>query len=106
MGFVNLIDLPEKELVPGYHARFVHTENMTMAYWTIEAGAALPQHAHPHEQVTNLIEGEFELTVNGEARILTPGMVVVIPGVVPHVGRAIMACRIIDVFYPIREEYR
>ncbi|MBN2346930.1 MAG: cupin domain-containing protein [Candidatus Aminicenantes bacterium] len=79
---------------------------MTLAYWRIEAGAALPDHAHPHEQVTQVIEGEFELTMDGEARTLKPGHVAVIPGNAPHCGKALTACKITDAFYPVREDYR
>jgi len=106
MSFIDLNDLNEKELVPGYHVRFVHSENMTFAYWAIDAGAALPDHSHPHEQVANVIEGEFQLVVDGESRIMTPGKVAVIPGDVPHSGKAITPCKIIDVFYPVREDYK
>ena len=106
MNPIQLNDLPEREIVPGYHARFVHSEHMTIAYWRIEAGATLQQHAHPHEQVLNLLEGEFEATVAGQIFHLTPGSVAVIPGSVPHSGKALTACRIMDVFYPVREEYR
>jgi quercetin dioxygenase-like cupin family protein len=106
MTLINLKDLEEKEVVPGYRARFVHTEAMTLAYWTIRAGAPLPEHTHPHEQVTTLLEGEFEFTLSGETHRLKPGKVVVIPSSVSHSGRAISDCRILDVFYPVREEYR
>ena len=106
MAFIDLADLEEKELVSGYRVRFVHCENMTFAYWTINAGAALPDHSHPHEQVANVIEGEFELKVGDETRRMTPGKVAVIPGDVPHSGKAITNCKIIDVFYPVREDYK
>jgi quercetin dioxygenase-like cupin family protein len=106
MSFINLEGIEERELVPGYKARFVHSEQMTFAYWTIEAGASLPEHSHHHEQVATLLEGEFELTVGGEARVLHPGMVALIPSNIPHSGVAITNCRILDVFYPIREDYR
>jgi quercetin dioxygenase-like cupin family protein len=46
------------------------------------------------------------MTVDGQTQILTPGMVAAIPGNVPHSGRALTNCRIIDVFYPIREDYQ
>lgn len=104
--FLNLESLVEHEPIPGYRGRFVHSEGMTIAYWEIEAGAPLPTHSHVHEQVANVISGEFELTVDGETRVLGPGSVAVIPGNVVHSGRAITACRLMDVFCPVREDYQ
>ncbi len=106
MAFMSLSDKAEREIVPGYHGRFVHSEHMTLIYWRVEPGAALPEHAHPHEQVANMLEGEFEISVAGETKMLKPGDVVVIPSNVRHSGRAVSACRLLDVFYPVREEYR
>ncbi|MBU4074102.1 MAG: cupin domain-containing protein [Proteobacteria bacterium] len=106
MPFVRLSDIPEREMVPGFRARFVHTERMTCSYWTIEAGATLPEHAHPHEQVTTVIRGKFEMAVDGETRAIEPGEVVVIPSGARHRGRALTDCYIVDVFHPVREDYR
>jgi quercetin dioxygenase-like cupin family protein len=106
MTFLNLADITAREIVAGYHGKFVHTEGVTVAYWDIDAGAALAEHAHPHEQITSVIAGQFELTVAGETRVLDAGMVAVIPGNVKHGGRAITACRLIDVFRPAREDYK
>lgn len=106
MYFLNLDEITEREIVPGYRAKFIHADGMTIAYWEVEAGAALPEHSHPHEQIANVLEGEFELTVAGESRILVPGQVAVIPGDVPHSGRAVSACRLLDAFQPAREDYR
>jgi quercetin dioxygenase-like cupin family protein len=106
MPFVNLENIAGREIVPGFTARFVHSEHMTFSYWQVKAGAVLPEHSHPHEQVANLITGSFEMTVAGETSILAPGMVAVIPPEAKHRGRALTDCFIIDVFYPIREDYR
>ena len=106
MPFINLPDLAPKELAPGYTARLVHSDHLTISHVSIAAGAPLPQHAHPHEQVANLIEGEFETTIAGETRVLTAGMVAVIPPNVPHSGKALTKCYILDVFYPVREDLR
>ncbi len=106
MAFENLENIEERELVPGFRVKFVHGDTMTFAYWNIDAGARLPEHSHPHEQVANPIEGEFELTVGGESKVIRAGDVVVIPGNVPHSGRAVTDCRILDVFHPVREDYR
>ncbi len=75
MGFLNLKEMEEREIIPGYRAVFVHSENMSLAYWDIDSGAVMPEHSHPHEQIANVLEGRFELTVDSETRVLEPGMV-------------------------------
>jgi len=106
MGFINIENIVAREIVPGFTARFVHSENMTFSYWQVKEGAVLPEHSHPHEQVANLIAGKFEMTVAGETRTIEPGRVAVIPSEAKHSGRALTDCYILDVFYPIREDYR
>ncbi len=99
-------EMEKTELVPGAEAGFVHTENVTLAYWSFAPGVSIPEHAHPHEQVVNVIDGIFELTVGGETERLEAGAVVVIPPDVSHSGTSVTACRLIDVFHPVREDYR
>ncbi len=52
-----------------------------------------------------MIEVTFVLTVNGEAKLLETGAMTIIPSNVPHNGKAITNCRILDIFYPKRDEY-
>ena len=104
--FRELRHIPQREILPKCHVRFVHSDNMTLSYWNLEEGAILPAHSHPHEQVCNMIEGRMELTVGDETRLMTPGSVAVIPSNTPHCVKALTPCYVIDVFYPIREDYR
>jgi len=106
MPFIDLDQIKAKEIVPGYRAVFVHSDSMTLAYWTVEAGADLPEHSHPQEQVANVLEGTFELTIAGETSRLGPGTVAVIPSNAVHAGTAITDCHILDVFHTVREEYK
>jgi quercetin dioxygenase-like cupin family protein len=101
-----LPEIPEKEVFPGFHGRFVHSGAMTFAWWRIDEGAEVPEHAHPHEQVVNVLEGELALTVAGHEHVLHAGDVMEIPGGVKHSARALGASRVLDVFSPVREDYR
>lgn len=105
MAFIDLHQMEIREMAPGFHGRFIHTEHMTIVYWDILAGSSLPAHNHRHEQVTTVIEGIFDLTVAGDTQHLEAGKIAVIPPEIPHSGWAITACRIIDVFSPPREDY-
>lgn len=105
MSVYDLNNQPIRELIPGFHGQFVHTDNVTVAYWNIEAGAVLPEHSHIHEQVTSVLHGEFELTVAGETHRLLPDSVAVVPSNTVHSGRAVTSCRLVDVFHPARPEY-
>ncbi len=102
----HLNDVKGKMIVPGLYGRFVHGDTMTLSFVDIEAGAQLAVHSHPHEQITFILEGELEMTINGEKLVLTPGMVHVIPGNTPHGAYARTAVKVLDAFSPVREDYR
>ena len=98
-------NIEEKTIIPGFRARFIHSANMTFALWDIDAGASLPEHANPHEQVSHLLEGELILTIAGKSNVIKTGSVAVVPSNARHSGKAVTACRILEVFYPLREDY-
>lgn len=100
-----LDDIREKQVLPGLHAKFIHSENMSFVYWRIEKGADLPNHSHPHEQVVNMLEGELDLRVDNKTIRLRAGDIYVIPPHMTHGGMAATECKLLDVFYPLREDY-
>jgi quercetin dioxygenase-like cupin family protein len=106
MSFIELASLPIKEVIKGYKARSIHTGTLSFIYWSVTEGAEMPVHFHIHEQTAHVLKGKFELTVNGEKRVLEPGIIAVIPPNVPHGGKAITACELLDVFNPEREDYK
>ena len=95
-----------KELVPGITGHYAHGERLTFGYIEIKKGSDLPVHQHPHEQIVSMIAGELELVVDGVSHRLTPGQVFVIPPEARHSGRAMTACRVLDAFAPVREDYK
>ena len=94
------------ELLPGAQVRFVHSENMTFAEWKFNPNTQLPEHSHKHEQITKVISGTFELVSDDEINLLQSGDSAIIPPKAIHSGRSITSCIIVDVFYPVREDYK
>jgi len=103
---MNLSNIPSQEIMPGYHGKLIHTETMSLVFWNVEKDAVVPEHHHIHEEIMHVIEGEFEFTLNGETKIYYPGDIVAIASNLPHSGRAITPCKLMDVFSPARDEYR
>lgn len=106
MPFINETSLKSVDILPGFSARFIHTENLTIAYVQIKSGAVLPEHSHIQEQITQVISGKLELTIDGATQIVEPGCIAVIPPNCKHSAKALEACRAIDVFHPVREDYK
>lgn len=104
--FQQFADIPVKELFPGFHFQLIHTATNTYSFVTVDAGSTLPIHNHIHEQSSFVLEGKFEMTVGGETSIMEPGSFTLIPSNVPHGGTAITDCKLLDIFSPVREDYK
>ncbi len=101
-----LADIQSREIIPGYHGKLIHAQNLSLAFWEVEAGAEVPMHAHINEQVMQVLEGQFQFTVGDVDRVYGPGELVVIPPDTAHGGKALTPCKLMDVFSPVREEYK
>jgi quercetin dioxygenase-like cupin family protein len=103
---IDISTIESREIVKGYQARFIHTEHTTLAFWEVEKGAVLPMHSHVHEQIMQVLEGTFELTIDNESNIYKQGLMVVIPSNAVHGGTALTDCKLFDIFSPVREDYK
>lgn len=100
----NWESLPEKEVVTGMFAKIVHTDNMSIIRWRILKDAKLPEHSHPHEQVTLVLKGELLLTVDGKEYLLKTGDFLPIKSNLKHSGLAKSEVDVIDLFNPVRTD--
>lgn len=104
--FRSFDDIQPKEILAGFWAQPIHTPGNTINFIQVKAGSSFPVHQHFHHQCAFVLEGEFEMTIDGETKVLKPGLFVVIPSNMPHSGRALTDCRLVDIFNPVREDYR
>ena len=96
-----------KSLLEGVRARTFWGEKMLMAVVDIEANSIIPTHNHPHEQVGIVLSGELDFDIDGEHRLLHQGDIYVIPSGVNHkVIASAQPAQVLDIFSPVREEYK
>jgi quercetin dioxygenase-like cupin family protein len=105
MKVYRLKEVQERELVPGGKVKFVHSDAMTLAFWTFKAGSHLPEHAHPHEQILTVMEGSVEFTIDGETESIEAPASIIIPPNAVHSGTCRTDCLLIDAFNPKREDF-
>jgi quercetin dioxygenase-like cupin family protein len=108
MPFFDLSDRPRKNLFPGVSITTAWGENVMLSFVQFDyADALVPEHSHPQEQAGMGLEGEFELIIDGEAQIIRAGDAYCIPGNTPHSARSVNGpARALDIFSPVREEYK
>ena len=101
-----ITSLPPKTLVNGITGHYVHGDKSTLGLVILEEGSAVPPHHHPQEQITYILEGRLQMVIDGADCLLEPGAFYVIPSNVVHCAVALTHCRLIDVFSPVREDYK
>jgi quercetin dioxygenase-like cupin family protein len=97
--------IPEEEVYPGISRQVLHGERQTMVHYVYSPGSVFPIHSHPEEQVTVVISGEIEFTIDGEPALLRGGQAAVIPANMPHGAKVIgnVAVETFNALSPRRE---
>src|SRR5215510_6498623 len=94
-------------IFPGVRIRTCAGEQMMLSVVDLEPHAIVEEHAHPHEQVGMVLAGRATFFIGDEQKTLQAGDLYCIPGNVRH--KVIVLdhpTRALDIFYPVREEYR
>jgi quercetin dioxygenase-like cupin family protein len=80
---------------------------MMLSLVDLEPNSVVEEHSHPHEQVGMVLEGRAIFFIGGEQKTLQPGDFYRIPGNVRHRVVALdQPVKALDIFTPVREEYR
>jgi quercetin dioxygenase-like cupin family protein len=105
MPFVDISSLRVIERLPGWRGRYFHSANMTFAHYDFVRGATIHEHFHAEEEVYQVIEGELELTIDGVAEVVRPGLAGIVPANVRHSVKALTDGRAIIVDSPVRRGF-
>ena len=106
MPFFKVDDLPVTEMLAGVFRRAVYLEKVMLTFFEFEPGQEIPEHSHPHEQISYVLEGEMNFTLDGETRTLRAGEGATIPSNTPHSATFSGPARVVDAWHPVREDYK
>ena len=107
MGFFRLQDQKGVEMLPGVIRRAAWLDNVMITFFSFEPNTAVPEHDHPHEQISYVIEGALEFTMGEETQLLQAGEGVCIPPNVRHGARVLdEPAMVLDAWHPVREDYK
>jgi quercetin dioxygenase-like cupin family protein len=105
--FVRFESMRSFELAAGVSGRPLFGEGAMINLIEFEPGAVVPVHSHPHEQLGIVLRGVQILEIGGEDHPLGPMEGYVLPGGLEHGARCgPEGATVIDVFQPVREDYR
>lgn len=94
-------------IFPGVHIAACTGEKLMLSLVDMEPHAVVEEHEHPHEQAGMILSGKAIFIVGGEQKTLQAGDMYRIPG---HVRHKVIALdepvQALDIFHPVREEYR
>jgi quercetin dioxygenase-like cupin family protein len=98
-----LLESAGAQVAPGILSRPVAGEQAMLTYVVWERDGVAPAHSHAEEQLVLLLEGEVEMTIADESRVMAVGDVAVIPPFATHGGRGIAQRSIVvEAFAPPR----
>jgi quercetin dioxygenase-like cupin family protein len=103
---VALRDAAPLELAPGVTMRPLFGDGAMLNLLEFEPGARVDTHQHPHEQLGYVLEGTLVLAIAGVDHLLSPGDGYQIPRDTPHSAWSEGRCLVLDVFQPVRDDYR
>jgi quercetin dioxygenase-like cupin family protein len=98
--------IPVGHPAEGIERQMVVGENIMICRFRFEPFLITPEHTHPHEQMTLIIQGKVKFFIDGEPRIVSPGDVLHFPPHNRH-GATMLDEEVIliDIFSPIREDF-
>ncbi|MEI9959075.1 MAG: cupin domain-containing protein [Ferruginibacter sp.] len=106
MDAVKIDDIQTREIVTGFTGKYYHADSLSIGWLDAKAGHTVPLHSHIHEQVSFVQEGKMIFVIEDKEFLLEAGMAITVAPNLKHGATAVTDCKLIDVFSPVREEYK
>ena len=83
-----------------------HNPQLMLVRHFFEKGWVGARHSHPHEQLVYVVHGKIHVDVDGRTFDVGAGESFVVNGDVEHQAWALEESEVLDVFTPMRDEYK
>ena len=94
------------EVGPGIHRVMLgYDDHLMLAKVWFDKDAVGEVHAHPHSQVSYVVEGQFEVYVDGKKQVLGPGGCFFVPSGADHGAVCLEDGILLDMFSPARRDF-
>jgi len=105
--FPTTTELSRHTIFPGVNITTCAADKMMMSCVDLAPGSVVAEHSHPHEQVGMVLAGKAIFYIGEETKTLQAGDMYRIPGNVRHKVVVLdQPAKALDIFCPIREDYR
>ena len=106
MSFIKNSDIPIETVAPGMQRQIMgYDKNVMLVVVNFEKGGVGAKHSHPHQQVSYVVNGVFEVEIDGEKEVLKAGDAFVVPSHADHGAVCLEKGVLIDTFSPQREDF-
>jgi quercetin dioxygenase-like cupin family protein len=108
MSFVKTGDAQSFTPEPGMKRQVLaHSDELMLVRHFFEKGWVGARHSHPHHQLVYVVSGAIRVDVDGRPTFdVLAGDSFVVDGGVEHQASALEGSEVLDVFTPVREDYR
>jgi quercetin dioxygenase-like cupin family protein len=83
-----------------------HSDQLMLVRHYFDQDWSGARHSHLHHQLVYVVRGALRVEVGGEIFDVSAGDSFVVEGGVEHQASALEASEVLDVFTPVREDYR
>ncbi len=99
-------DLKTEEMFSGVTRQIIgYDSNIMMVKVSFAKGSIGYKHQHPHQQISYILSGKFEVNIDGKMEILETGDAFIAPSNTDHELKCLDNGIIIDSFSPMREDF-
>ena len=108
VGWYRWDDIDHEQMNKKLSRKYVTGKDVMLAQIFFDEGCLVPEHSHPNEQLTWVINGVLRFRVGeepGEQIDVRAGEVIRIPAGVPHQAEALEDTFEVDIFSPPRQDW-